>query len=78
MPPEMRGRVYDFGGECPKCKALEPMRVHCTNKDCKLSGEGEHLDSLCLSCGYAWPARCADSKPLERKTTRKRKGGTTT
>lgn len=80
MPAEMRGRVYDFGGSCPKCQALDPMRVYCKTKDCKLAaqGAGEHLDCLCITCGYAWPARCADAKPLERRTTKRKKGGQTT
>jgi hypothetical protein len=75
MPVQLIGRVYDFGGECPKCKTTDPMRVFCKTKDCKLAATdaGEHLDCMCLSCGYSWPARCADHKPLGRKTTRRRK-----
>jgi hypothetical protein len=81
MSAELRGHVYDFGGSCPKCKALEtPMRAHCSGKKCSMTepNAGEHLDCICLSCGYAWPARCADAKPMERQKTKRRKGGTTT
>jgi hypothetical protein len=77
MPAAMRGSVYDFGGDCPKCKGLNPMRVHCRGQACKMApaDAGEHLDSMCLQCGYAWPARCADAQPMDRRTTKRRKGG---
>lgn len=77
MGAQLIGKLYDFGGECPKCKGADPMRVHCP-RGCRMA-DGEHLDSMCLRCGYSWPARTADAEPLPRKETqRKRKGGTPT
>ena len=69
MTAKLKAKIYDFGGDCPKCKALDPMRVHC--EGCK-KGKGEHLDSMCLRCGYSWIARPADYKPIvptEKKIT---------
>lgn len=72
MGPQIKGKVYEFSGDCPKCLAPLPMSVYC--QGCGMA-RGEHLDRMCLHCGFSWPAKTADGKPMERDPNAKRKGG---